>query len=123
MTESKIVENDRKTNLADYPKAKLVGYARSTKSGNAVRISIEENAFGEAKKYETKDGKRYAGFIINLERLKAAMNGERGYAEISELIDAQGGSANESVAERIDDPSVEQVNDAGNEQPVEPTIE
>lgn len=64
---------------------KLMGYVRRSNNGGAIKVSISENAFSDARKYESANGERYVGMIINLNKLRGLLTGERDVTSISQL--------------------------------------
>ena len=65
----------------------LMGYARKSKAGGAVRLSLAADSLKKAKKVEGKDGKKYLNMIINVEKLNGVMNGEREFAPVVQFKD------------------------------------
>lgn len=57
--------------------SKLLGYARRTNGGSAIKISISETAFSKAPKYESLSGEKYVGMVIDLNKLRSLLCGER----------------------------------------------
>jgi len=66
---------------------RLVGYARKSNAGNAVRISINATALSECEVYTTADGQRYVPLVISLAALRRVMDGERAVTTVSQVVD------------------------------------
>ena len=65
--------------------SKLMGYVRRSNNGGALKVSISENAFSDARKYQSANGERYVGMIINLNKLRSLLSGEKDVTAISQL--------------------------------------
>ena len=63
----------------------LVGYARLSKAGKAVKIAINTHAIGDCHAYMTTDGQSYIPLVISLPALRKVMEGERIVTTISQL--------------------------------------
>ena len=55
--------------------SRLLGYVRKNKDG--LKVSISETAFSQAPRYESATGERYVGMVINLNKLRDLLSGER----------------------------------------------
>ena len=66
---------------------KLMGFVRKTKTGNALAISVSTDAFKNAQKYETKDGKKYVNMIIRLANLQQVINGQKSVTNLIQFSD------------------------------------
>jgi len=64
---------------------KLMGYVRRSNNGGAIKVSISEQAFAGAKRYEGANGEKYVGMIINLNKLRGLLSGEKDVTAISQL--------------------------------------
>lgn len=64
----------------------LVGYARLSNAGKAVKISINSHAIGDCHAYVTNDGQSYIPLVISLPALRKVIDGERVVTTISQLI-------------------------------------
>lgn len=71
----------------DGKKSVLVGYARKSKAGGALRLSIDVEAFQNAVKVEAKDGKNFVNLIVNADKVSQILEGEREVTSICQLID------------------------------------
>jgi hypothetical protein len=67
--------------------SKLMGYVRRSNNGGAIKISISESSFTDARKYQSASGERYVGMIINLNKLRSLLSGEREVTSISQIVD------------------------------------
>jgi hypothetical protein len=65
----------------------LVGYARKSKAGNAMKLSIDVVAFAGAEQITTKDGKKYVQLVINAGKVAEIMSGAREVTSISQMND------------------------------------
>ena len=68
-------------------KSMLVGYARRSNAGGAVKLSINTNAFADCTTYVTSDGQAYVPLIISLSALQKVLNGERAVTTVSQFQD------------------------------------
>jgi len=66
--------------------SKLMGYVRRSNNGGALKVSVSENAFSDAKKYQSANGERYVGMIINLNKLRSLLSGEKDVTAISQIV-------------------------------------
>lgn len=67
--------------------SKLVGYVRKSNKGNALRMSIQVDAFNEAARYTTRDGKEYVQLVSNLEKIREIAKGEREVTSICQIVE------------------------------------
>lgn len=65
-----------------------MGYVRRSNNGGALKVSVSEDAFEKAQRYQTQDGKSYVGMIINLNKLRNLLAGEQEVTNISQLVEA-----------------------------------
>ena len=70
-----------------------MGFVRRSNNGGALKISVSEEAFEKAQRYETSDGKSYVGMIINLNKLRNILTGDQEVTNISQLVDQTGEEA------------------------------
>jgi len=68
-------------------KSELIGYLRKSNSGNALKMSIATEAFENAARYTGKDEKEYVSLIINLEKAREVMEGQREVTSVSQIVD------------------------------------
>ena len=61
--------------------SRLVGYVR--KDNNSLKISISKTAFNQCKEVESKNGEKYVGMIINLNRLRQLLEGDKEVTSIT----------------------------------------
>lgn len=66
--------------------SKLIGYVRKSNNGNALKLSISTEAFEEAQRYTTQDGKEYVNLITNLEKIKEIIDDQREVTSISQIL-------------------------------------
>ena len=55
----------------------LVGYARRSNQGGAVKISINVEAMNDCETYTTSDGQSYIPLVISMSALEKVLRGER----------------------------------------------
>jgi hypothetical protein len=55
----------------------LVGYARLSKDKNSIKVSISKEAFDRSKTFDTPDGMKYVGLVINLNKLRSLLSEQR----------------------------------------------
>ena len=64
----------------------LVGYVRRSNAGGAIKLSINNNAFGDCETYTTTDGQTYVSLVISLDAMRKVIDGERAVTTVSQLI-------------------------------------
>ena len=65
----------------------LVGFARKSNAGRAVKLSINTSAFEECATYVTSDGQTYVQLIVSLNALNGVIDGSRSVTAINHLSD------------------------------------
>ncbi len=65
--------------------SKLVGYARRSNQGGAVKISINVDAMKTCETYTTSDGQTYIPLVISMHALEKVIRGERAVTTVSQL--------------------------------------
>lgn len=68
-------------------KSQLVGYVRMSKSGGALRMSIDAQAFAAAQKYAGKDGRQFVSLVANADKVSQILGGEREVTSLCQLVD------------------------------------
>ena len=81
-------KND-KTNKHEYENtnATLVGFARKSNAGRAVKLSINTTAFQDCATYVTSDGQTYVQLIVSLNAMSGLIEGNRAVTSINHLDD------------------------------------
>ena len=64
----------------------LVGYVRRSNAGGAIKLSINNNAFGDCETYTTTDGQTYVSLVISLDAMRKVIDGDRAVTTVSQLI-------------------------------------
>jgi len=67
----------------------LVGYARRSIAGGAIKINICATAFEKARRYMSQDGNEYVGLVVSLDKLKSVIDGERTVVSICQLVNKE----------------------------------
>lgn len=65
--------------------SKLVGYARRSNQGGAVKISINVDAMKDCETYTTSDGQTYIPLVISMNALEKVIRGERAVTTVSQI--------------------------------------
>ena len=65
-------------------KSELLGYARRSSNGKALKISINKEAFINAETYNTQDGAEYVAMIIPLEKIYQLIEGTKDVTSITQ---------------------------------------
>ena len=65
--------------------ARLVGYARRSNQGGAIKISINVKEMENCETYTTGDGETYIPLVISLHALQKVIKGERAVTTVSQL--------------------------------------
>lgn len=63
----------------------LIGYVRRSKGGNALKVNISAHAFEKAQRYMSKNGEEFVGLVVNLDRLREVITGEREVTSICQI--------------------------------------
>lgn len=66
--------------------SELIGFVRKSNNGNALKLSISTDAFQNAKKYAAKDGKEYVGLIVNVDKIREIIDGNREVTSICQIV-------------------------------------
>ena len=65
----------------------LVGFARKSNAGRAVKLSINTSSFQDCATYITSDGQTYVQLIVSLNALEGIIDGSRAVTSINHLND------------------------------------
>ncbi|MGB1475601.1 MAG: hypothetical protein ACPG73_05295 [Candidatus Poseidoniaceae archaeon] len=65
----------------------LVGFARKSNAGRAVKLSINTSSFQDCATYVTSDGQTYVQLIVSLNALEGIIDGSRAVTSINHLND------------------------------------
>ena len=65
----------------------LVGFARKSNAGRAVKLSINTSSFQDCATYVTSDGQTYVQLIVSLNALAGIIDGSRAVTSINHLND------------------------------------
>jgi hypothetical protein len=65
----------------------LIGYVRKSRGGSALKVNISAQAFEKAQRYMSKSGEEFVGLVVNLDRLKEVISGEREVTSICQIGD------------------------------------
>ena len=65
----------------------LVGFARKSNAGRAVKLSINTSSFQDCATYVTSDGQTYVQLVISLNSLTGVIEGNRAVTAINHLSD------------------------------------
>ncbi|MBT3772201.1 MAG: hypothetical protein HOF90_04810 [Euryarchaeota archaeon] len=65
----------------------LVGYARRSNAGGALKVSINTSALSDCETYTTSDGQTYVPLVISIGALNKVLAGERAVTTVSQLLD------------------------------------
>jgi hypothetical protein len=65
----------------------LVGYARRSNAGGALKVSINTSALSDCETYTTSDGQTYVPLVISIGALNKVLAGERAVTTVSQLQD------------------------------------
>ena len=65
--------------------SELVGYVRKSRNGNALKLSISAEAFDDAQRYLSQDGKEYVGLIISLAKVQEVLDDSRDVTSICQI--------------------------------------
>tara|TARA_B100000925_G_scaffold281424_1_gene253201 strand:+ start:656 stop:970 length:315 start_codon:yes stop_codon:yes gene_type:complete len=65
----------------------LVGFARKSNAGRAVKLSINTTSFQDCQTYVTSDGQTYVQLVVSLNALASVIDGSRAVTSINHLND------------------------------------
>ena len=65
----------------------LVGYARKSNAGGALKLSVNTDSFADCQTYITSDGQVYAQLLISMVALNKVLSGDRAVTTISQIQD------------------------------------
>ena len=65
----------------------LVGYARRSNAGGAIKFSINTATFADCETYETSDGESYVPLVLSMAALQRVIAGERAVTTVSQRLD------------------------------------
>jgi hypothetical protein len=65
---------------------RLMGFARRTRRGGAIKLSIHRDSFLSANAYKSKTGDDYVELIINLSSLRQVLSGEKEVTSVVQLV-------------------------------------
>ena len=80
-------EQVKKEENQEETKSTLVGYARKSNAGGAIKLSINTTAFSDCATYVTSDGQAYVPLIIPINALQRVLNGERAVTTVTQIND------------------------------------
>ena len=82
-------KTNRKTKFENEQNADstLVGFARKSNAGKAVKLSINTSSFQDCATYVTSDGQTYVQLIVSLNALSGIIDGSRAVTSINHLND------------------------------------
>lgn len=63
----------------------LVGWARQSRAGGALKISVHQEAFGNCHTYTTADGTAYVPLVISLAALRRVIDGQQSVTTVSQF--------------------------------------
>ena len=77
------------TNEQEYENTntKLVGFARKSNAGKAVKLSINTTAFQDCATFVTSDGQSYVQLIVSLNAMSNLIQGTKAVTSINHLCD------------------------------------
>ena len=65
----------------------LMGYVRKSNAGGALKVNLSADAFDKAQRYLSKDGEEFVGLVVNIDHVRAVMEGEKEVTSISQISD------------------------------------
>jgi len=67
--------------------SELIGYVRKSRNGNALKLSISAEAFENAQRYLSQDGKEYVGLIVNIAKVQEILDDTRDVTSVCQIKD------------------------------------
>jgi len=68
-------------------KSQLVGYVRKSKAGGALTISIDSEAFAQAEKFASNDGRQFVRLVANADKVSQILDGGREVTSLCQLVE------------------------------------
>lgn len=65
----------------------LIGYVRKTKDGQHLKLSISAEAFDNAQRYLSQDGKEYVALVVSLGKVHEILDGTRDVTSICQIVE------------------------------------
>ena len=69
--------------------SQLVGYVRKSRSGGALNLSIDAEAFAKAQRYKSQDGREFVSLITNVDKIGQILVGDREVTSLCQIISAE----------------------------------
>lgn len=80
-TTTKNEENENEQNTT------LVGWARQSQAGGALKISLHQEAIGSCHTYTTTDGTSYIPLVLSIAALRRILDGQQSVTTVSQFSD------------------------------------
>ena len=68
--------------------SQLIGYVRKSRSGGALNMSIDAEAFAKAERYSSKDGRTFVRLIANVDKIGQILEGDREVTSLCQLTES-----------------------------------
>ena len=68
--------------------SQLVGYVRKSNNGGALKLSIDAEAFANAERYKSQDGREFVALIVNADKVGQILEGQREVTSLCQLVDS-----------------------------------
>lgn len=65
--------------------SELVGYVRKTKDNGNLKVAISAEAFDQAQRYLSQDGKEYVALVINTAKIQEILDGTRDVTSVCQI--------------------------------------
>ena len=62
-----------------------MGYARKSRSGQALKVDIMLEAFMSAQRYRSSDGRDYVSMVVSMDKLKAVLDGKQDVTGLNQI--------------------------------------
>ncbi len=69
--------------------SELIGYVRKSRNGNALKLSLSAEAFDNAQRYLSQDGKEYVGLIVHLAKVQEILDGTRDVTSVCQITNEE----------------------------------
>jgi hypothetical protein len=66
--------------------SELIGYARKSKAGGAIRLSLIKEQLDNAETYESKDGTVFVPLLINVDNVQKLIAGDKEVTSVSQIV-------------------------------------
>ncbi len=67
--------------------SQLIGYARRSNRGAALKLSIDAGAFDKAKRYKSSDGREFVSLVASADKIGQILEGQKEVTSLCQILD------------------------------------